>query len=394
MVPVAAGCAVGLAAVLGESSESVLLVAICCISMAAGTFNDVLIGGLHGRQQMKAPALWSAGQQYLSSACSLVVLATTKSLPLYMVALVSWSVLPLLANLRRLWPELAPELGRIDVRLWRTIAVGGAPFVTWSAVQLVYGKIDIPLLESMAGSRSVGWYSIAFNWVSMPVFFAAIVSTAFYPSLAEHGKVVDDVFRRLGNQSLRLVMFVGLPAATGIALVADDVFGLLHYPSDYRNAIPLMRILVLHIPIVGMDIMLGLMLMATDRQRPWILVGAVAMVVNIGVNLFAIPFSDHHWHNGAIGASVVTVLTELTMMIGAIVLRPAGILDKATTGYILRCTVASAAMVVPVLALRDTPLALQVLVGGAVYVATSIAVRTLSLRTWRTDLLPSPHSIG
>jgi O-antigen/teichoic acid export membrane protein len=378
---------VGLATLFGYERESVILVAICCLAMLTGVLNGTVVAGLHGRQQMKGPAAWAALQQYVSAGASLAVLVATRSLLLYTLVLVCSGFIPLVANFARLWPEMRSE-GHVDLHLWRVIAVGGVPFLLWNYVQLVYGKIDIPLLQALAGPAEVGWYALAYNWVSMPVLFAVIVSTAFFPSLSAHGASASAAFRRLGNQSLRIVMFVGLPAATGIALVAEDMFSLLHYSAGYRHAIPLMPILALHIPIVGMDIMLGLMLIAVDRQRQWIIVGCVAAVLNPLLNLAAIPITVHLFHNGAIGASIVTVLTELMMMVGAIRLRPDGILDRTTTTFILRCAVASLVMVPAELALRGDWFLLRVVVGALVYLTMSLVLRTFSFRRWRQDFLP------
>jgi O-antigen/teichoic acid export membrane protein len=55
------------------------------------------------------------------------------------------------------------------------------------------------------------------------------------------------------NKSLRLVFFVSAPLATGLALCANDLIGLLYPDSSFSNSVPLMRILAVHIPIVSVD---------------------------------------------------------------------------------------------------------------------------------------------
>jgi hypothetical protein len=87
--------------------------------------------------------------------------------------------------------------------------------------------------------------------------------------------------------------------------------------------------------------------------------------------------------NGAIGAATVTVLTELILMAGAIILRPAGVLDRAATGLQLRIVVASAAMIPVVLALGSQPLAVKILAGILTYGVASLVLRTTSLREVR-----------
>jgi O-antigen/teichoic acid export membrane protein len=120
--------------------------------------------------------------------------------------------------------------------------------------------------------------------------------------------------------------------------------------------------------------------MAADRQRSWVAVSVIATVFNPLLNLFFIPYTQRVFDNGAIGAATVTVLTELILMIGAIVLRPAGVLDRATMNVLLRVVIASGAMIPPVLLINQAPLVAQITVGIAVYVAASIALRTFSPR--------------
>lgn len=389
-VPVLAVAAVVVGAVWGLSGQSVLLVAICSLTMLTGALNDAIVAGLHGRQRMKGAAAFAAIQQYVSAIGSLVVLVVTDSIVLYTLALVGAGLIPLLANLSRIWPEIRGNLG-IDVRLWGALVRGGLPFLVWSAVQLVYGKIDILMIRGMVGEAPVAWYALAWQWVSMPVFFATIVSTAFFPALSEHGAgtgTVSAVFVKLANQSVRLVVFVGLPAAAGIALVAHDVFDLLGYTGGYLKAVPLMQVLALSIPIVGMDVMLGNALMAADRQRQWVMVGIAACFLNIGLNVPAIHLTDRWYGNGAIGAAVATVITEIMMMVGAIYLRPQGVLDRATLSFLGRALASTLVMVPVVWLLADAWFVLRVAAGLLAYAGASIALRTFSPRHWRRDFLP------
>jgi O-antigen/teichoic acid export membrane protein len=255
----------------------------------------------------------------------------------------------------------------------------------WNGVLAIFSSIDIPLLSAMAGNATVGWYTLAYNWISLPAFFASIVITAFLPSLSAHGLELSATFTRLANRALQLVVFVSTPLAIGIVLVAGDVLALLHYRSGFDHAIPLMRILAMHMPIVGVDMVLGTVLIASDRQKRWVMVGCLAALVNPLLNLLAIPLTMHMFGNGAIGASIVTVATELLMMSGAIFLRPKGVLDMATTGYLLRCAAASLAMVPAVIACGDAWLPVKIAVGAATYALASLALRTVSVHELRQN---------
>ena len=196
----------------------------------------------------------------------------------------------------------------------------GAPFVLWSVVLMVYGSIDIVMLSKMAGDAVVGWYTLAYRLVGIPVFLASIVVTAMFPQLSAYGASASPSFAILVNRAVRLIFFVTAAMAAGIALMVSDVLTFLHYSKGFIHAVPLVWILALHIPIVGITTVLGSALMACDRQKQWVVVGAIASVFNPLLNLFAIPATSKAFGDGAIGASAITVMTECVMLVGALFL--------------------------------------------------------------------------
>jgi O-antigen/teichoic acid export membrane protein len=150
-----------------------------------------------------------------------------------------------------------------------------------------------------------------------------------------------------------------------------------------------MWFLAIHIPVVGIDIVLGSVVVAADRQKQWVIVGVVAAIFNPVVNLAAIPLTERWFGNGAIGAAVITVLTEMILLAGALRLRPQGVLDRATARTLGRIALASLTMVPVLLVLRPAPLGVQIVAGIAVYVVASLALGTVSLREVRAWTLPA-----
>jgi hypothetical protein len=67
------------------------------------------------------------------------------------------------------------------------------------------------------------------------------------------------------------------------------------------------------------------------------------------------------------------------MMIGAIYLRPEGVLDRPTARLMGRIVAASAAMVPVVLVLGGAPVAVRILAGAVTYGVASLALGTISI---------------
>jgi O-antigen/teichoic acid export membrane protein len=381
--------ALGVAALAGFPQETVLLIAVACVSMLFNVLNSAIVGGLNGLQRMRGPALWDVARAYVGGGLGLVVLFNGGSLLAFATVYALAAAIPLIANGVSLLPQFRSH-ETIDLGLWRSIVIGGVPFFIWSALLVVYGTIDIPLLEAFSGSETVGWYTLAYRWVGLPAFFAASVGTAFFPALSADSVRLPYEFVRKANRALHFVALIATPAALGIALTASGFIDLLYGP-EFRQVVPLMWILAAHIPIVGIDIVLGSVVVAADRQKQWVIVGVVAAIFNPLVNLAVIPLSEQWFGNGAIGAAVVTVVTELILLAGALRLRPAGVLDGATARLLGRIVVASLTMVPVLLVLRPAPLGVQIVAGIAVYGLASLAFGTVSLhdvRAW-TSRRPS-----
>jgi O-antigen/teichoic acid export membrane protein len=376
------GFAIALAHLLGYSSQTIVIIEVACIGMVFAVVADVFSGALQGTERIGKIALWMAVQQYVSGAIAIVLLLDHQGVVIYALVIATGAVIPVLANGYQLWPEFRGTM-KLDFRLWRAIALGGLPFFFWGAILLIYGSIDILMLEEITGSQTVGWYTLAYTWVGLPIIFPSVLVTVVFPALSSKASGSASEYSRVVNRALQLAVFVGTPMAIGIALTANNIIGLFHYPAGFEQTVPLIRILAIHIPIVSMDMVLAIALTAKDRQKAWVLVGCIAAIFNPAVNFLAIPITVHRFADGAIGASIVTVATEVVMMIGAIYLRPEGVLDRQTASFLLRCVVASLAMIPFVLLASSAPLAVKVMIGVTVFALTSFGLRLVSPREAR-----------
>lgn len=373
------GAAIGTAIVLGYPAETCIIVAVACGGMVLGTLNTAFAVGLQGQQRMRRPAAWAVVDRYVAGIAVVAALATGHGL-LGVAMASSWTGwASLLGNGAQLFRQVRSG-ARLDLRLWRILAFGGMPFVLWSLVLMIYGSIDVVILSKMVGDAVVGWYAFAYRLVGIPVFLATIVVTASFPQLSAYAAIASPAFAALTNRGVRLVFFAGAPMAAGIALIAGDVITFLHYPSAFAHAVPLIRILALHIPVVGVTTVLGAALMACDRQKRWVIVGAIAAVFNPLLNWIAIPATSSAFGNGAVGASVITVATEFLMLSGALyLLRSRGVPDYQTLSYLARCAGACAMMACVVVLCRDLWLPGRILIGAIAYGLASAIVGTLPI---------------
>jgi O-antigen/teichoic acid export membrane protein len=273
----------------------------------------------------------------------------------------------------------------LDLRLWRLLVIGGAPLLALTFLNLLYGTLDVPILHAIAGSEPVGWYGVALRWVGMPIFITTAVGTAYFPAFSAHGKPLTKEFAPLVNRAVQIVLFVTIPASFGLIFVADDLIRLI-YNQDFDSSIVLIRILGIGVPIIAIDTVLATALIAADRVKGYLAVAAIAACFNPILSAVAIQITDSRYGNGAIGAAVITVVTEVWILLGALHFRSPGVVDGTEAKRILRILGATAAMAPFLLLFSGAPIPVQVVVGVVVYGLASLAFGDITVAELRDVL--------
>lgn len=328
------------------------LILILVVTNTLTALSATGIAALSGFQLMRVPAFINLFSVAVSAALLILSIRFHAGLEVFLLAGLAGQVVGLLAlaayTLRKI-----PFRPRADPRLWRSILVGGLPFFSWSLILLFYGQVSVSMLKILAGNTVVGWYAAANRIVGIPVFLPSIVIIAILPALSAEGTASSPRFLQLTSRSLRLVALITIPAAVGMIMLANNLTALLHFPSSFDQVGPIIAVLAANIPLIAVDMVLGTVLIALGRQKAWAAVGVVAAIVNPAANLWLIPYTAARFGNAAIGAACATLLTELVMLAGALILRPKTIFTRWDLWFIVRCLMAAALMVPAVLALAS-----------------------------------------
>jgi PST family polysaccharide transporter len=330
------------------------LAVIMIISTVLGALYGTCGSALGGLQNMRVPAMISLASNALATAMIVTCVVLHQNVILIAASGLSAQVVGMGVMLLYTQRTIHMHL-HIEPRLWPVIVKGGVPFFTWSALLVFYGQIDVPMLKIMAGNSAVAWYSVALRIISIPVFIPTTITAAILPALSKEKSAQSQSFRDLASRSIHVIAAVNIPACAGTILLAPSLLRLLHYPTSFFQAIPLIQILAVNLPLVAIDMVLGTVLIGLGKQKAWTTVGVVAAVVNPIANLWAIPATQHAYGNGAIGASLTTVFTEVVMLVGGLYLCPRAVFTGWDMFYFVRCTVATAAMLPAVWALSHVP---------------------------------------
>lgn len=183
-------------------------------------------------------------------------------------------------------------------RSWLRLAL---PFAIGAFLTNLYFRIDVPILQHFKPFAEVGWYQFAYKPFESLQFVPLAIQSVVYPLLGvyfrESRLLLGDAYARF----FKILIILGWPLTVGTFILAGPVGRLFRL---YPQSIPSLRILGLAIVFLFANSAFTAMLYAIDRQNLFAWTTAIAVVVNVALNLILIPFY------GYLAASAVTVVTE------------------------------------------------------------------------------------
>jgi len=292
--------------------------------------------------------------------------------------LVSITVMAVVMALNFFWVR---RLTTIDWRATgarlRWLFVASLPYWGFAAFFTIYLWIDSLMLGIMTSSTVLGWYALPTKLFGTLMFVPTILSTAWLPQMVRNVAEGGDRIWRTARTSIELVLILSMPICAGTILVAPALIHLLYGPA-FAQSVPVMVILAGCLPLMYFGTMVNQVLIARRRQMDWTKVMALASVFNPICNIVLIPYFQRRTGNGAIGAAISLLLTELVIAgIGIAMTRRA--FGVATVLRLGKALVATAIMALAVeFALRQAGLAAGIASGLVVFPAFVLLLRVLS----------------
>jgi O-antigen/teichoic acid export membrane protein len=201
----------------------------------------------------------------------------------------------------------------------------GVPYFLLAIFGTIYYRIDSLMLSKMAPEHVVGWYGGAYRLFDVLNFFPYIFTTAIFPVLSRLWGKEEHAHQQITQRSLEFMVIIGIPVCIGAIAFARNAVELLYGVPAYEPSIIVFQVLSSGIVFLFVDMVIGTTLMASNKQTQQSVLALVAIGVNVGMNIFLIPFFQLRFNNGGIGAGLATICTELFIMIAGLALLPKGI---------------------------------------------------------------------
>lgn len=189
-------------------------------------------------------------------------------------------------------------------------AVQPVPHLNWSTdvapigiglvLSALYFRIDVFLLEQWSGLDAVARYSAVFRLVDAMRLIPAAVLTVVLPRL--FGARDPQFARQLAGGLTTFAVVV-----TAVAWPLAPWLVNLAYGPAYAEAAPILRILLLSLPLLTLNYSLTHQLIGWNQSRAYALCCFVALVANLALNAWLIPAS------AGVGAAWATLGTEVVV---------------------------------------------------------------------------------
>lgn len=190
---------------------------------------------------------------------------------------------------------------------WRTIwgyLVEGRNLVLTGLLIAIYMRVDRVVIGSLLDNHAVGVYSVAVQLCEVFYVLPTVAFGSLYPVFVGLHERDPALYEHRLIQVMRLFFYGGLLIAVAFLLLGDwaipFVFG-----SRYAAAVPVAKIYIFVLPLVGMSIVFSHWYVLNGKTRFSLLGVVVGSAVTLGLHLLVVPTF------GLVGAACVALVSQI-----------------------------------------------------------------------------------
>ncbi|MDO5825560.1 MAG: flippase [Methanosphaera sp.] len=261
---------------------------------------------------------------------------------------------------------------QFDFKFWKYLIYNAFPLAITSIFALISFKMNTILLKMFTSSAVVGEYTAAFNLMQALIFIPTVYSTAIMPIFSKFYVDRKDMLDYSYKKSLKYLTLLSIPIVFGTMVLSDKIIMFI-YGASYVNTIDILRIIIWALPAIFLSYILGISIASINKQHETVKATFICLILSTVGNLILIKYF------GGIGAAMITVLNEISMVIFYLYIMHRYGYDVPFKDILLKPFAASIVMGV-VLYYLDLELFVGVAVGIVIYV-----VMILLLKTFKED---------
>ena len=345
--------------------QTVLVIYVVGISYLMSQCAAVYRSALAGLERMRYIALADIAAKFFTTACSLVLLFLGQGVLVIAAVLIISATISLVIQAVYV-NRFQPVRLQFNRELAAWMLRESVPYLGVSLFRMIYIQLDIVIISLLASETVVGWYGAADSLFGTLLFIPTVFITAVFPALSRFYTEQLDSLKHLMQKSFNMLLLLSVPIGLGIFTIADDLVVLL-FGSEFAQSGPVLAVMGIVLIFTYSNMLIGKFLIATNRQRQWTKVMAIATMATIPLDLVLIPWCQQTFGNGAIGGALAFVVTEAGILIAGLQFLPTGSLGRVNLWASVRTLFAGILMALVVWQLRSHFIAIPVIVGILLY---------------------------
>ncbi len=357
------------------SGELLLLVVLAGGTPLLYSFGETARAAFYGLERMALPARIDIGLKVITVAATLGVLLLGGRAVAISALAIGLGLLYAAAMIVALRSDSQLTI-RPTTRGLRRVARKGLPFLMVEAGVVIYRQSDTIALSRLANETQVGLYSVAETFLGSMLVVPTILLTAVFPALARLSAERPDDALEMVRKGLRLIFVATVPLGLGILVISRQIAPIL-FGNDFRRSGPVLGAMGVVMIVMVPSILIANYAITIGRQSRWGFMNLAGIAASIPLYIWWIPWAEHRFSNGALGAALVFVATEAVILVAAVVLIAPAILTRSLLSGCAKAVTAGLIMVGAAWPVRDRFLLIPVAVGAVTYVAAIAIMRTV-----------------
>ena len=167
---------------------------------------------------------------------------------------------------------------------------------------ILLARLDVVMLSLLATPAAVGRYGAAYRLLESTFFLTSAVNGAFAAMFAYLGRDTEPPVGAAFARSIKLDLSALVPCAVAFGILAEPV-SRVFFGADLEGAAGSLRLLAPAVAMLGLITLASSLLLGRREPALLIRIAAVAVGLNIALNLVLIPLLDDR---GAAAAMLVT----------------------------------------------------------------------------------------
>lgn len=200
----------------------------------------------------------------------------------------------------------------IDFILAKRLILLSLPVGITSVLSTLYFKVDIIILSIIKSSADVGIYSLAYKILENILVFWGFYMAVTYPLLANYKLHNHQRYLRLLKNSVLLAVVSSLPIVI-ISFILAPLAIFLFGGEAFNGSIQVLRILIFSLPFLFLNNTFYSFYVIEEFNIVIIFGMMLSLIANVVLNIIYIP------KYGYIGASYITILSELILFVTYVV---------------------------------------------------------------------------